>query len=200
MTARASIDWDAMEPEWRAGIIPVLQLSKTYGVSRAAIIKHWEKLKIGRDLSAKINQRAEELVTQAVVTQSVTHETRIAETTTVEVNATMIANKIMEQRSDLTRVRQFVHALFEEVREQSEQRFLLQRLAEMMDDPEAGTDKLSEVMRKVISLPSRVDTTKKLVEMIKVLIDKEREVFNIGQTSGDDQISALKALFRESAQ
>ena len=200
MTARASIDWDAMEPEWRAGIIPVLQLSKTYGVSRAAIIKHWEKLKIGRDLSAKINQRAEELVTQAVVTQSVTLETRIAETTTVEVNATMIANKIMEQRSDLTRVRQFVHALFEEVREQSEQRFLLQRLAEMMDDPEAGTDKLSEVMRKVISLPSRVDTTKKLVEMIKVLIDKEREVFNIGQTSGDDQISALKALFRESAQ
>lgn len=52
--SRAVVDWDAMEEDWRVGAKPVLQLSKEYGVSRAAIIKHWEKAGIDRDLSGKI--------------------------------------------------------------------------------------------------------------------------------------------------
>ena len=57
-----------MEPEWRAGLVSVLQLSRDYGVSRAGIIKHWDKEGVERDLLAKIQARAEALVTHDAVT------------------------------------------------------------------------------------------------------------------------------------
>lgn len=49
-----NINWDEMYPEWCAGIVSLSDLSKKYGVSRPAIEKHWDKLGITRDLSAKI--------------------------------------------------------------------------------------------------------------------------------------------------
>jgi hypothetical protein len=52
MAGEEKIDWEEMEPDWRAGIISKKQLSKQYGVSRAAIDKHWAKLGIERDLAA----------------------------------------------------------------------------------------------------------------------------------------------------
>lgn len=65
-TKRQAIDWEAMEADWRAGFKSVLQLSKEYGVSRAAILKHWDKEGVERDLSAKINAKSDALVlTQA---------------------------------------------------------------------------------------------------------------------------------------
>lgn len=44
---RKSVDWEAMEPHWKAGIVSVLQLSKEYGVSRAAIIKGFDAVRNG---------------------------------------------------------------------------------------------------------------------------------------------------------
>lgn len=55
--AKNAIDWDAMEPDWRAGIKSKKELSEEHGVSRAAIDKHLAELGIERDLTAKIAEK-----------------------------------------------------------------------------------------------------------------------------------------------
>ena len=50
----------------------------------------------------------------------------------------------------------------------------------MMATPdENGNDRLNELYRKVISLPSQTDTAKKLAETLKTKIELERKVFKI---------------------
>lgn len=49
-SSRKSVDWDAIEPDWRAGIKTKKQMSAEYGVSRAAMDKHFGKVGIEREL------------------------------------------------------------------------------------------------------------------------------------------------------
>jgi len=55
---RKIVDWEAMRPDWMAGVKSVLQLSEEYGVSRAAILKHWGKEGLERDLAGNIKAKA----------------------------------------------------------------------------------------------------------------------------------------------
>ena len=74
MAAPKKIDYDRIEPGWRAGLLSPHQLAALYTeetgqkVSHAAIIKHFKKSGIARDLSSKINDRANAMVTEAMVT------------------------------------------------------------------------------------------------------------------------------------
>ena len=104
-----TVDWDAMEPDWRAGIKSKKQLAEEFGVSRAAIDKHWAKLGIERDLSAKIRQEAEALVTRDAVAREVTHGDRVTEREIVEANAAVQASLIREHRTDVMRYLSLIH-------------------------------------------------------------------------------------------
>lgn len=55
-TKKPSIDWDAIESHYRAGIRSLKDMGKEFGCSDAAIIKHFKKLGIERDLGEKIRQ------------------------------------------------------------------------------------------------------------------------------------------------
>lgn len=61
MAAPVRIDYDRIEPDWRAGIKSAQQMADEYTlatgqkVSHAGISKHFKKLGIPRDLIAKIN-------------------------------------------------------------------------------------------------------------------------------------------------
>jgi len=176
------IDWESMEPDWRAGIKSVLQLSKEHRVSRAAILKHFDKLGIERDLSAKIKAKAEALVTQAAVTQSVTQERlRATESAIVEANAEAVATVQLAHRSDIQRSRSLVMKLLHEVEATTDQSGLFAQLGELMRaQDEKGIDKLNDLYQKVVGLSGRVDNMKKLSDSLKILIGLEREAFNIG--------------------
>ena len=69
-TKKTACDWEAMEPLWRAGAVSVSKLSADFGVSRAAILKHWGKRGIERDLSGKIRAEADAIVARAEVKQA----------------------------------------------------------------------------------------------------------------------------------
>lgn len=55
---RSAVDWDAIEPDWRAGIKTKKQMAEEYGVSRAAMDKHFNKVGVERDLTARIQAKA----------------------------------------------------------------------------------------------------------------------------------------------
>lgn len=187
---RAAVDWEKMEPEWRANIKPVLQLSKEYGVSRAAIIKHWKKEGVERDLSEKIHAKAEALVTQAVVTQEVTSETKVTDSLTVAVNAKVVADAVLNERADVKRARNIVNKLFEEVEAQCDDKEAFRKLGEIMAAPdENGKDRLNDLYHAAISLPERIKGAKALSDALKTLVELERKVLRI-DTMPDDPVGA----------
>ena len=174
-----------MEAEWRAGIKPVQQLSKEYGVSRAAIIKHWDKLEIERDLSAKIQAKADALVTQAQVTREVTAESRVTETEIVLENAAQAAAIRLGHRADIKRMRVIIAAQMEELEASSgpEQAQRLRDLGELMrSENDNGVDKLNDIYRAVIGLPDRSRVAKQLAETLRIAIDLERREFGMDKT------------------
>ena len=179
-----SVDWDAIEPQWRAGIKTKLQISEEFGVSRAAMDKHFAKLGIDRDLTEKIRAKAEALVTQAQVTREVTAESIATEREIVDANANAQADAVLGQRRDVSRSRGVVQKLFAELETQLDCAEDFAKLGELMASPDDnGADKLNELYRKVMSLPSRVDSAKKLADALRVLIELERKVLRIKDDS-----------------
>lgn len=185
--AKRCIDWEAMEADWRAGVKSVLQLSKEHGVSRAAILKHWDKEGVPRDLAARIEARANSLVTQAAVTREVTPESRVTERNIVEANAAVIADAVINQRADVRRARATVQRLWSLVDAELDYPAELAKLGVMMLAPdEFGNDKLNEMYMAAISLPQQIKNAKLLADAIKIMIELERKVLRIDDAPFED--------------
>jgi hypothetical protein len=190
------IDWEAMEPDWRAGIKSKLELSTQYGVSRAAIDKHWAKAGIERDLTARIQAKADALVSQQAVTRVVTSATKLAEQEIVSANGAVVAKVRIGHRNAAARSLALCDALMAELEAQTFDKALMSELGTLMRNPnEDGSDRLNDIYRKVISMPGRVDTAKKLIETMKSAISLEREAYNIVVTPTADTPANSIAAF-----
>lgn len=156
--SKPRVDWKGMQPAWQAGIVPVAQLAREYKVSRAGIQKHWENLGIERDLSGKIAAQANAIVARQEVAakrlqEKVASTNPVTEAETVTTNAEMQASVILAQRKDVARAVRMVVELFDE-----------------LDAPEKG---------KTLTLPVRIESTRKLVETLKTAVGLQRQVLNI---------------------
>lgn len=195
---RPAVDWDAIEPEWLAGVKSKAQLSKEYKVSRAAMDKHFAAKGVERDATAAIKARADSLVTHDAVTPKVTGETKVTERAVVEANAEMLANVIRGHRKDLGRLRGVVSVLLDKVENILLESDLFKQVGEICASPdENGVDKVNELYQKVIGLPVQTETTKKLAETMKVLIELERKVFKIDEPEENATKSVTVILSRQ---
>ncbi len=186
--AKNSTDWEAIELDYRAGVKTLRQIAVEHSLTHGAINKHAKKEGWVRNLSAKIAAKAQELVSKQLVSKEVSKESKIAERDTIEANATMIANKIGEQRQDVTRARKLVMKLLDELEHQTDFRDLYEQLGELMIKPDAkGVDRLNEIYMKVIGHAGRTDSAKKLADALKNLISVEREVYGI-ESRHDDSV------------
>lgn len=171
------VDWEAMEPDWRAGIVSKQELASRYGVSRAAIDKHWAKAGIGRDLTSRINAKADSLVASGAVAR---FGVKPSEVQIVDANGAMVASVRMGHRKSIARGHALCEALMAELEAQTFDKVLMEQLATLMRKPDdEGHDRLNEIYRKVISMPGRVDTAKKLIETMKSVVSMEREAYGI---------------------
>lgn len=114
MAAPRIIDYGRIEPGWRAGILSVQQLCEQYEketgqeVSKSAVNKHFKRLGIPRDLSAKIAAKAEVMVSAAMVSGKVSvtgDETLPAEAAIINSAATTSANVQLSHRADIKLLR-----------------------------------------------------------------------------------------------
>lgn len=195
MAATKKVDYDRIEPGWRAGIASPRQLAAQYTeetgqpVSHTAIISHFKKAGIDRDLSAKIQAKAEAMVTEAMVTGKVTAKPTIPEKQVIEDGAVKIAEVRIAHRADIRRARGVVNNLLIELESQTggDAAATLEQLGELMRKPDdKGMDKLNDLYQKVISLPGRAKTMKDLGESLRVLIGLERQAFGMND-KGDDE-------------
>lgn len=168
------IDWEGMQPAWQAGIVPVLHLSEQYGVSRAAIHKHWDKLGIERSLGGQITAKANAIVARQEVAakrlqEQVTAATDpVTEAETVATNAEIQANIILTERKDVQRLR----ALFNTIVTEME--------ATVLGEPGAP------VAPPVLPIGMRLDQLRKASETFKTIVGMERLVNNIAEDTPID--------------
>lgn len=192
MAAQRKVDYEAIEPGWRAGIKSPAQLAAEYteqtgvSVSRSAIIKHFEKLGIPRDLKAKVNAKADAMVAEAMVTGKVSTVTTVKEAQIIDAAAVDVATVRISHRRDITRMRALVLRLLTECEAESGDPALFAELGDLMRNPgEDGTDRLNDAYRKAVSLPTRIKGVKELADTLKVLVGLEREAYGIGSGDGE---------------
>lgn len=188
---KKTVDYARIEPGWRAGILSPRQLATQYTeetgqkVSHAAIIKHFGNEGVPRDLKARIQAKAESLVTAAqakLVTQEVTQETRNRDKSIIDANAQAMATVLLEQREDIQRGKSVVMRLLEELEHQTgvESAALLAELGDLLRaEDDKGQDKLNDLYRRIISLPDRARTMKSLADSLRVMIDLQRQALGM---------------------
>jgi hypothetical protein len=186
------IDWEAIETDWRAGIKSVLQIANEQGnVSHTAINKHFKKLNVPRDLSAKIKARSDAIVSAAMVSAKVSVETTPKDAEIIEVNAQMQAAVLLSHRSDITRYRALATKLLGEIEIETDNPESFAELAEVIiwrsgEDGEVQTKeevarmtRMQKLFDMVMSNPGRVESLKKLSETMKNLIGLERQALGL---------------------
>ncbi len=181
------IDWEAVEREYRAGIKTLRQIGEEFGCSHTAIRKRADAEQWSRDLSDRIKAKAAEIVSKGEVSSEVSKEAKVSERQIVDANAEMMASVIRSHHKALGRMDGIIKLLFDRLEAELSGTELFSKLGEMLAsvDENGNADKLNDLYRKVIALPSHTDTAKKLADTLKVKIELERRVFKIDAEIGD---------------
>lgn len=189
MTDKQPVDWERIEQLYRAGLLSVREIAATCGVSHTAINKRAKAGNWDRDLKAKIQAKADSLVSKAEVSKEVSTQALATERGIVEANAQVIANIRIAHRTDIGRSRRLANKLLDELEGLTDNRDLFDRLGELLrDEDDKGQDKRNDLYMKVIDLPARTKTMKELAETLKNLIALERQAYDVGaEKPGDDR-------------
>lgn len=182
MSSKPLIDWERIELDYRAGVKSLREIGAEYGVSHPAINKRAKKEGWSRDLNAKIQAKADELVTKAAVTREVTTVTTVTERETIDANAQAIAGVKLAHRKDIQRARSITMALFGELELMAgpENAELLAELGHLLRQPDTnGNDKLNDMYQRIIRLPERAKVMKDLGESLRVMVQLERQAFGL---------------------
>ena len=193
-----------IEVDYRAGIKTLRQIAEENGISHQAIDKRAKKEDWMRDLTAKIQAKADAAVARAAVAKSVDKEKVATEREVVEANAELQYQIRISHRKDIQRVKALLMSLLEEAESQSYDRQLYKQLGELLASPDedGNVDKLNEIYKKAMSLPQRVTVVKQVTETLATLIKLEREAFGIDKeekASGGYE-SLLKELAKATAE
>lgn len=182
-------DWERIEADYRAGLLSVREIAASQGISHVAVAKRAKRDGWERDLSARIQAKADALVTSHAVTTSVTTEKAVTDRAIVEANAEAIARIRLAHRSDISRSRKLAMSLLAELEISSGNIELFEELGVFLrDEDEKGQDKRNDLYNKVISMSGRVSNMKSLSDTLKTLVALEREAYGLA-TAGDDDPS-----------
>lgn len=177
----SATDWERIELDYRAGLLSVREIAEARGCSHTAINKRAKKEGWDRDLKARIQAKAEALVSKREVSTMVSTERLETERAVIEANAESIANVRMGHRKDIRRSRELALALLGEMEAQTGNIELYEELGELLrSEDKNGIDKRNDLYNRVISSAGRISSMKQLAETLKTLIGLEREAYSIG--------------------
>lgn len=186
-------DWSPIEADYRAGIKSLRQIASQNGVSEGAIRKRAKREDWERDLAAKIQAKADALVRRDAVRVLVRTNQRVPEKVVIAANANASYRVQMTLRDDIQRTFDLFSGLLTEVESSSIGAGLIGQLHEILSDSNGDDDsdasrkraqRQRELMDKVLSIPGRIDSGKKLVDMLEKLVKLKREAFGIKSDDG----------------
>lgn len=201
---KQKIDYQAMEPAWRAGIKSPLQIATEYtnatGIpcSRSAVNKYFKQTNpIPRDLSAQVKAKARDIIARNAAERRaearalqdntpVGKSDKITDTQVIVAEAEQVAEIHLIHRKNVVRKRKLIDKLFEELEAATDGSDVIETCRLALESGELT--KIAESVEKLTSLPERIKGVTQLVTAFKQVLLLEREVFNItdSDTPTDD--------------
>jgi predicted transcriptional regulator len=174
MTERKSVDWEAIEREYRAGQLSVREIARTSGVTETAIRKHAKADGWTRALSEKVREAVREKLVRSDGSQSGSQSPRDAEI--IDMAAARGVEVVRQHRATLSRAHRIVADLLEELQSESDYKGEIEEdiLVDRADDKTSGR---RNRMLKAISLPTRAGTALALGQALRALVPLERQAF-----------------------
>lgn len=171
---RDDVDWERIQIQYRAGALSLREIAALHpGTNHVQITRRAKKEGWTRDLSEQTRIAASQVVLNSVAGSNLTEEQIIAQ------GANAILRVKQLHRRGISKTRRTLRKLMDEVAEQTSNKRLFEQLGDLMSDPEGNKDKLNEIYHKCLSLPSRVDSARKLASALKDVVDMERKAYNI---------------------
>jgi predicted GNAT family acetyltransferase len=208
MAAPKKVDYERIEPGWRAGILSPAQLAAAYteetgvSVSHTAILKHFRKLGVPRDLAAKVAAKADAMVLESMVTGKVSAATTERDAEIIDQSATVVATVQFVQRDDIKKSRSLVMKLAKELEFQTDNMELFEQIEEALESGQDGNEmssdaraKMQAAFQRAMSLGSRISSMKALADALKTTITLEREAYHIGDLPPIDPAASLATAF-----
>ncbi len=191
-------DWEAIERAYRAGLLSIREIASTQGITHGAINKRAKRDGWERDLKAKIQAKADALVSKRTVSTEVSTKQADTEREIIEVNAEVIANIRMAHRGDISRSRRLTNKLLDELEALTDEQGTIKELiAQLKDGDHDDGDAMADVLalaNKMGALPSRTKTMKELAETLKTLVALERQAYDLDTKAGNSDADALSKL------
>jgi len=197
------VDWQAIERDYRAGILSLREMAALHGISHVSIKKKADKQQWSRDLTKRIHARADEIVNAAttMVNSESASSALAKDNDKVDSNGQLVANVRLGHRKHISRLLNLSASMLTELEMQSVDPALLKEFGEMMRNPnEFGQDRLNDLYQKIISTPGRVDTTKKLAETMRLAIGLEREAWGMDLKGADEPPKTSMAAWLDQMQ
>ena len=200
----AAVDWLIAEKDYRAGIKTLRQIAEEHGVTHGAINKRAKRDGWDRDLSGKIQAKAESLVSKAAVSSEVSKEKLVTERQIVEANAHAVAHVDLTNRKDVLRGMDVSRQHIDELAAMNDPTFRerLEWLGQIMDesgkDEETGRDvkdKANELYRYIIDMPGRVKMAKEVAAAVGVYVPMMRKIYKL-DADANSGASAVEDLLR----
>ena len=149
------IDWDAIEKDYRAGVISIRAIGRTFFVSEAMIRKKAKQEGWKRDLSGKVKQRVQDKLVRGAVRKSDAHEAEI-----IEESANQVVRIIECHRADIRRLRDLEQKILRELEGNPEKIYITSRDGEIVTktypvpvtEKAAALNNLANVQHKRIML------------------------------------------------
>lgn len=184
---RTPPDWERIEVRYRAGLLSLREIASEDGnVTEAAIRKRAKRDSWTRDLSAKVQQRADELVRKEEVRRQVRGAQEVSAKQEVEIAATALAEVKNGRRTRVRKGQEVTAKLWKEIDLMVDNVENLEQLGELMrKEDDNGVDRLNDTYLKVISLAGRVDSVKKLTEAEAKLAGMEADAWELKTAAGD---------------
>lgn len=200
-------DWERIELDYRAGIKSLREIAADHAVAPSTITRRAKKNGWSRDLSERIQRKADELVTQeeASATRNAERNTvsPLSEQETIDANAQAIATVKRAHRKDIQRTRKVAMGLLAELENMVgiETAKLLEQLGDLMrDENDRGRDTINDLYHKIVSLPGRAKTMKELSESMTKLVGLERQAFGMDEKENapaDSLTTLLNGIARQ---
>jgi hypothetical protein len=192
----APVDWPAIEPHYRAGILSLSALAREFHVSRPAIEKHARRHGWVRSLAATIHATADRMIADGAVGEVA--ELRAAaglapgpeivtDSDVIDAGAKQLVLVRLEHRQDIAALRRIVVSLMRELSGtvDSPERFGM--IYDALANPhEPAIDALRDMAALVASLPARTAVAKNLADALFRCIGLEREAYGLDTAGGAD--------------
>lgn len=197
MGGKSKVDWDKIEQDYCADVKSINQISRESGAAASTIRSRAKKFKWNRDLTSRIKMKADEIVNQNAIKNAVV-TTQNTEEQTVDENARLTAAVRLSHRKDITRARNIVGVLFDDLEAMisSKGSDNLEMLFDMLVDEgliDGDNYKAVAAWHRATGLSANVGNMQKLADTMTKLFSLERQAWNLDNLD-DKTHDPLKTL------